>query len=159
MSGLHRGVLVGGSVEASCKRLACLPAALLQATFTAARGAPRHPTKPGVTARRCVPILPDLEAWPNKYVVVQFPEDDPKDSRTLAKVCPEWLTLPAAAAAACTLLGAGASRRSAKQLWLTAAVSQCVPAAASTFKLRRVCDRLCLLAGTASHHVWMAVLP
>lgn len=36
---------------------------------------------------RCVPILPDMEAWPNKYVVVQFPEGDPKhDSRTLAKV-------------------------------------------------------------------------
>jgi hypothetical protein len=60
---------------------------LLQATFVAARGAPRHPTKPGVTARRSVPILPDVEAWPNKYVVVNFPTTDPaNDSRTLAKV-------------------------------------------------------------------------
>lgn len=60
---------------------------VLQATFAAARGVPRHPNKPGVTARRVVPILPDVEAWPNKYVVVQFPEGDPAhDSRTLAKV-------------------------------------------------------------------------
>jgi len=34
-----------------------------------------------------VPILPDFECWPNKYVVVHFPENDPaNDSRTLAKV-------------------------------------------------------------------------
>jgi hypothetical protein len=34
-----------------------------------------------------VPILPDVEAWPNKYVVVNFPTTDPaNDSRTLAKV-------------------------------------------------------------------------
>jgi hypothetical protein len=60
-----------------------------QATFAAARAyVPRHhPTKPGVTAERVVPILPDVESWPNKYVVVQFPEGDPAhDSRTLAKV-------------------------------------------------------------------------
>lgn len=65
----------------------CCCVRVLQATFAAARGVPRHPNKPGVTARRVVPILPDVEAWPNKYVVVQFPEGDPAhDSRTLAKV-------------------------------------------------------------------------
>jgi hypothetical protein len=70
----------------------CWDIVFLQATFAAARGTPRHPTKPGVTAVRCVPILPDVEAWPNKYVVVQFPEGDPAhDSRTLAKVSGRWL--------------------------------------------------------------------
>lgn len=65
----------------------CCRVRVLQATFAAAHGVPRHPNKPGVTARRVVPILPDVEAWPNKYVVVQFPEGDPAhDSRTLAKV-------------------------------------------------------------------------
>jgi hypothetical protein len=71
---------------ADCCNIVCL-----QATFTAARGTPRHPSKPGVTAVSCVPILPDVAAWPNKYVVVQFPEGDPAhDSRTLAKVREAW---------------------------------------------------------------------
>lgn len=86
---MESALAAANSTDAVLCRL--LPLLLPQATFTSARGVPRHPTKPGVTAVRCVPILPDLEAWPNKYVVVQFPEDDPKDSRTLAKVREVWI--------------------------------------------------------------------
>lgn len=60
-----------------------------QATFAAARsGLPLvHPTKPGVTAVRCLPILPDLDAWPNKYVTVVFEEGDPaNDARAVKRV-------------------------------------------------------------------------
>lgn len=80
---------VMGHIQAVADQISvvCWVVGCVQATFAAARGTPRHPNKPGVTAVRCVPILPDVEAWPNKYVVVQFPEGDPAhDSRALAKV-------------------------------------------------------------------------
>lgn len=71
-----------------------LASAAPQATFDAARKPLRHPTKPGVTAVRSVPILPDFGNWPNKYVVVHFPEGDPaNDSRTLAMVGVQQIVL------------------------------------------------------------------
>jgi hypothetical protein len=79
-------VITAGMLLLAVLSVSCTPC-LLQATFNAARTVPRHPTKLGVTAMSCVPILPDFEAWANKYVIVQFPEGDPaNDSKTLAKV-------------------------------------------------------------------------
>lgn len=59
----------------------------LQATFTAAAGVPRHPTKPGLKAKVNIPIFPDFSSWEDKYVTVNFEEGDPaQDSKTLAQV-------------------------------------------------------------------------
>lgn len=62
-------------------------ASLVQATFTAAAGVPRHPTKPGMKALVNVPIFPNFGSWEDKYVTVNFEEGDPaQDSKTLAQV-------------------------------------------------------------------------
>ncbi|KAF8061924.1 VIP2 [Scenedesmus sp. PABB004] len=59
----------------------------IEATFTAAAGAPRHPTKPGLTAVSVVPIFPDFAGWEDKYVTLNFETGDPgQDSATLAQI-------------------------------------------------------------------------
>uniref|UniRef100_A0A6G1SCT7 RNA polymerase II-associated factor 1 homolog n=1 Tax=Aceria tosichella TaxID=561515 RepID=A0A6G1SCT7_9ACAR len=56
----------------------------INATFEAARKPIRqHPTKPGVTAARVLPVLPDFEFWNFEYVHVRFDSDPATDEEKM----------------------------------------------------------------------------
>jgi len=46
----------------------------IEGTFDAAREPPVHPTKPGMAAKRVLPVVPDAVLWANRYRQVAFDE-------------------------------------------------------------------------------------
>jgi len=53
----------------------------IEQSFVAAKEAPVHPTKPGLRAKRVLPIVPDAVLWTNRYRQVVFDEVPVEPSR------------------------------------------------------------------------------
>ncbi|CAK0799921.1 unnamed protein product [Prorocentrum cordatum] len=62
----------------------------IEQSFVAAQEAPVHPTKPGMRAKRVLPIVPDAVLWTNRYRQVVFDEVpvDPSRNDLLFKTTP-----------------------------------------------------------------------
>ena len=51
----------------------------------------KHPSKPGVTAEWCLPVLPAAQLWANNYRFVSF-DDDPGAGGFMNKAAAEGMT-------------------------------------------------------------------
>ena len=76
-SGKSVGAKAGTSATEKEKEDAALKE-LIESFKTAGKKRPKmaHPSKPGVTAEWCLPVLPSVSLWANEYSLVHF-DDDP----------------------------------------------------------------------------------